>query len=521
MNRSAIYVRVSTDLDSQKYSPEHQLEACREYAEAYGLTTDVTKVYNDTGLSGTEMENRTEVKRLLNDARLGKFEAVLFTAISRFGRDLADVFAMKKKLESIYGIRLASVEECYDSAIEGRNDDMVFTVHAMLAQQKSKEMSKAIRRGLRQSAKKGRHIGNVIPYGYSKNADLHLVPNPSESGIIKDIFTLYLDGYGSNAIAELLNRRGVPTSTKARKGKETLWQASTITAILHNQDYVGQLISNKWQIATDYEASRRADKKVKRQLVRDEDERVIVDNAHEAIIDVDMFNRVQELMTKKATNKGIKRKSNLLAGLMKCKECGGSMIVHGRSKQKGNCNEYKYVVCAKVRRIGKSACQNHYTVKYEYILNGILDFLRSLSQSKRDIDNIANGILYRVNDGRKESQVRKEALELQLAENQNKQMKNLEAFNAGLFTMELIKQMQRNLKEEAEHLNEEISRLEAFEQDEQEVTKKLGEIRESLNVFKNLGDFDEMTQRIALRKLIDNIQFDTQGNVEVRYSWMV
>ncbi len=165
--RAAIYVRVSTDHEEQKLSPENQIATCREHADELGLdVSNRTLVYNDAGISGTEMLNRPEVQRLVADARLGRFDAVLFTAISRFARDLSDALALKKRLETVYGIRIISVEEGYDTAIEGRNSEMVFTVHAMLAAHKSEEMSKAIRRGLRQSAKKGRHIGSVTPYGY-------------------------------------------------------------------------------------------------------------------------------------------------------------------------------------------------------------------------------------------------------------------------------------------------------------------------------------------------------------------
>ncbi|MDQ0188277.1 recombinase family protein [Alicyclobacillus cycloheptanicus] len=520
MNRAAIYVRVSTDLDSQKYSPEHQLAACREYAEAEGLTTDDTLVYNDAGLSGTEMENRHEVKRMLNDARLGKFEAVLFTAVSRFGRDMADVFSMRKKLESVYGIRIASIEEGYDSAIEGRNSEQLFTVYTMLAAHKSKEMSLAIKRGLRQAAKRGRHIGNVVPYGYTKNADKQLIPNPTEAAIIQDIFKMYLNGNGSKSIAEQLNMRGVPTATKARKGKDTLWGASTINAILHNEVYIGRLIAHRWQIATDYKVSRQADSIVKRQSVRDQDEWVVIDGAHEAIIDTDTFNRVQDMLNRKAKNKGIKRTSNLLAGLMTCKNCGGSMIVSGRGKLGGTRDTYKYVICAATRRIGKYACPNHQSVKYEHVLNGILEDLRSIAHSERDIDQIATLILTTARSGQEGSQQRLEALKRQLEANQEQQMKNLEAFSTGLFPRELVEQRQTKLRQEAEQLKKEISSVETSEQREQDAARKVQEIRQSLNVFLNLDDYDEMTQRIALRKLIDRIEFDAMGNVEVRYSWL-
>ncbi|MCY0875095.1 MAG: hypothetical protein OWT28_02295, partial [Firmicutes bacterium] len=99
-------------------------------------------------------------------------------------------------------------------------------------------------------------------------------------------------------------------------------------------------------------------------------------------------------------------------------------------------------------------------------------------------------------------------------------MKNLEAFSSDLFPHELVERRQRHLMQEAEHLSQEISRLEASAQLEQNATHKLDQIQQSLNIFKHLEDYDEMTQRLAVRKLIDRIEFDGEGNIEVRYSWL-
>ncbi|MCY0897300.1 MAG: recombinase family protein, partial [Alicyclobacillaceae bacterium] len=126
--RAAIYVRVSTDSDAQKDSPDNQIATCKEYAQEHDMTVSSEFIYNDAGVSGTEMEQRREVQRLLHDARCGRFDVVLFVAISRFSRDLSDALQMKKRLETVYGIRMVSIEEGYDSAIDGRNSEMVFTV---------------------------------------------------------------------------------------------------------------------------------------------------------------------------------------------------------------------------------------------------------------------------------------------------------------------------------------------------------------------------------------------------------
>lgn len=85
----------------------------------------------------------------------------------------------------------------------------------------------------------------------------------------------------------------------------------------------------------------------------------------------------------------------------------------------------------------------------------------------------------------------------------------------------MIEQRQRNLAQEEERIIKGISRLETDVQFEQNAINKLEEVRLSLNIFKHQDEYDEMTQRIAMRKLIDRIGFNVDGNVDVdvRYSW--
>lgn len=85
----------------------------------------------------------------------------------------------------------------------------------------------------------------------------------------------------------------------------------------------------------------------------------------------------------------------------------------------------------------------------------------------------------------------------------------------------MIEQRQRNLAQEEERIIKGISRLETDVQFEQNAINKLEEVRLSLSIFKHQDEYDEMTQRIAMRKLIDRIGFNGDGNVDVdvRYSW--
>ncbi|PWI58872.1 recombinase family protein [Sulfoacidibacillus thermotolerans] len=520
MQRAAIYVRVSTEHEAQKDSPEHQVAACLEYATIVGLTTTPEFIYNDAGLSGTEMENRTEVKRLIRDARQGKFEAVLFTAISRFSRDMADAFHMKKKLESIYGIRLISLEEGYDSAIDGRNNEMVFTVHAMLAAHKSKEMSAAIKRGLRQSAKKGRHIGNIPPFGYQKTHDRRLQPEPEEAEVVREIFRLYLAGFGAKAIAQTLNARGIPTTLKRRYEKPVLWQASTITAILHNPVYLGTLIAHKWTTARHIEDSRRRDIPVKHPVVRAPSEWIFIEHAHEPIIDAQTFQRVQELLAKKAKNRGIKRSTNLLAGLMYCKNCGGKMLVStSNSSHNKKKTPYKYIVCSKIRRIGKSACSNHLLTKYDEFLDALIAHLKQYSSSEFQDSLQLTDLLSKIGQVEPTLPAKIAQLQNELANNHKEQLANLRAFRQGLFPSEVIARGQSELMEQAKRLQTEINHLQAEHTERACLQNQLRDSAVSINPFAQMELFDAMTQRLLLIQTISKIEFSSDGSIAVVFTW--
>ncbi|KYP80377.1 recombinase family protein [Ferroacidibacillus organovorans] len=517
IKRAAIYVRVSTDSDTQRDSPANQIATCQEHAERIQLKTDPSLIYNDAGISGTEMTHRNEVQRMLVDARAGRFEVILFTAISRFSRDLSDAFNTKKRLEQVYGIRLISIEEGYDSAIEGRNSEMIFTVHAMLAAYKSKEMSRAIQRGLRQSARRGRHIGNITPYGYLKDGAKKLVPDPQTAPIVREIFDMYLTGKGTKEIANTLNHRQVPTALKHQYQKNTAWQASTVNAILRHEVYVGTLIAHKRTTMHDIEKSRRIDLPVKRLQFRSEDDWIVIPHAHPPIIRQDRFDLAQHLMKFKARNKSVKQSANLLAGFLRCASCGGSMIVTGRKKRERE--RYKYVVCSKVKRINKAACDNHSATNYDTLSEMIFAVLNrkfqedsgwlQFQQSRREIASL----------GVDRSEQRMQALKMQISINRKEQKRNLEAFRRGIFPTALIEESQRNLIDQERILQSEMNRLleKKIEQapTSSEDTVSLG----AALLFTPSTPYDDSTLRLALRQVLDRVVIDRDGSVHVYFLW--
>lgn len=511
---AAIYLRVSTNHDEQKRSPEHQLMTCLDHAQELSLSTNEQFIYNDAGQSGTEMQRRTEVQRLVSDARDGKFDAVLFTAISRFARDLSDALALKKRLETVYGIRIISVEEGYDSAVEGRNSEMIFTVHAMVAAHKSQEMSKSIRRGLRQSAVSGHHIGSIPPYGYKKTPDKRLVPHPLHSDTVRLIYQLYISGLGVNAIAKELNRRRYPTPRSSLTGESSLWQASTVNGILHNPVYTGTLIANKWRKGTDIDKSRLIDAKVTRQMRRNKDDWIVITDNHEAIIEQPVYEKVQEMLRTKQAHRGIRLNAHLLAGMMRCSACNSAMVVTGAGSS--NTRTYKYIMCSSVKRIGKNACVNHCRIPYQLVLDAVLSPLHQLTPSPSCVTELTKWMVNPSIERGIDERISTLKHRIQRAGQKHKAA--VRAYMDGIFTEAEFRQMRTELDEEMAVFNEEICALHQ-RQNAQSSRQQTQCADDYFNVFDGQTSRDGEAVRKALRCMLSTVDISADGTIRIAYRW--
>ena len=519
MDRAAIYVRVSTDSESQRDSPLHQMESCKEYAQSLGLLTSESLVYSDAGLSGTEFERRGEVQRLLLDARRGCFEVVLFTAISRFSRDLTDAFNMKKKLEFVYGIRLISLEEGYDTAVEGRNNDMVFTVHAMLAAHKSKEMSTAIRRGLRQAAKRGHHIGNQSPYGYQKGPDKRLQPDPQTASVVQQIFEWYRSGLSTRDIAAKLNSAGVSTAKQNSGKPQKSWQSSSVHAILRNEVYLGTIIANKWTRKHNIEQSRRVDAVIRTVSQRADSEWVVVTGAHQALITPDLFESVQNRLGLVRLGESPKRTASLLAGVARCGVCQGPLVLTGnrRRNRAGEEKRYQYLVCGKNKRFGKDACTNHSTAPYEQVIREVLSGLVSALHKTLDIaeGSVPPHLTGQADHGERG---RCYTIEAALVENQRQQLENLHLYREGTFSKSVIAVSQRQLVDAATKLRAEYEQL-----SNRDSCERSSPFSGFLKSFERLTMESALVPREVVRDvlshLVESVLLDESGQVSVYFAF--
>lgn len=286
---AAIYVRVSTQKESQKDSPEHQKGICEEKARE--LKIEVIQPHYEDRDTGTSIIARNSIQKLIQDAKNGLFSTVIFASLSRFSRDQLDALTLKRTLVDALGIRVISIDENYDSLVD--TDEFKFQVISAVNQKLSEQISLSSKRGIRQSALSGNYVGSKNPYGYKKvivdnKKTLEIVPEEAE--IVKKIFTRYVDGEGVLKLVNWLNEEGV----KTRKGG--LWAVSTVGSIINNPLYCGEYYFGKYKVKKYYDDLNNLSDRRKKLVASDKSEWELSEKLKfESIITKDLYNAAQRV----------------------------------------------------------------------------------------------------------------------------------------------------------------------------------------------------------------------------------
>jgi hypothetical protein len=244
-----------------------------------------------------------------------------------------------------------------------------------------------VRSTFRTKQQAGQFIGAFPCYGYRKAPDDHnrLIVDEPAATVVRRIFHLYLSGYGQNTIAKLLNEEGIPCPTEYKKlqGEKyynankltttTYWTYSSIRNILRNETYTGAMVQNK--------SFRQACKKKAFSLPRDK--WIIVPDSHEAVIEKEVFEKTQFLLSQNTKPTRLSDHVHIFAGLLKCGDCERAMCRIKRKKAEG-------FRCGSFNRYGTSHCSAHYiqcSVLEELVLNDfntLLEQLQNLGDIIRD-----------------------------------------------------------------------------------------------------------------------------------------
>ncbi len=337
--RVALYTRVSTDKQAEKYGLPSQLQALRKRClENGGIPVfDGDKdAFIDDGYSGAELD-RPALNRLRQAVREGRVDVVLAYDPDRLSRKLYHQMILAEEFEK-QGIKLGFITQDMGTSPEDR---MFFNMRGLVSEYEREKIRERTIRGSREKARQGKVVNaSAISFGYRYNKEKATLEEKTDTAqTLRFIFYAFANEKLSlQGLADKLNSLQVPTP---RNGDR--WRASTLGVMLRNEVYVGKMHQFKKHHVEPKSRRQPATRIKKTSLVLRPNEEWITVTVP-SLVPVELFEAVQRKLTKNAdlARRNIKREY-LLAGLLYCSQCGGRMggcTIHGvpyyRCYRKGN-----------------------------------------------------------------------------------------------------------------------------------------------------------------------------------------
>lgn len=355
---AAVYIRLSREDGDKEESDSvgNQKKLLSEYVEGQGDLV-LYEIYVDDGCTGTNFD-RPGFLRMMEDIQGGQVNCVVVKDLSRFGRDYIDTGWYLERVFPEQGVRFISVTDGIDSLRQSY--DMLLPIKNIFNEQYARDISRKIQATMRAKQRAGEFIGAFACYGYQKDPDNrnHLVIDEYAASVVRQVYSLFLEGKGKQDIADELNAQGIlcPSEYKQRCGENyrngtrikgnSCWTYSTIHHILQNEIYTGAMVQGK-----KHQNMRGRQHMVKRR------EWIVVPGTHEPVIEKETWEKTQKLLGQKFRALPHKYEKNPFTGLLFCGCCGKPMILNRWRRADGSTVSCFY--CGTYKRRGKSFCTPH------------------------------------------------------------------------------------------------------------------------------------------------------------------
>ena len=406
----ALYVRLSVE-DGDKVesnSVVNQKQLLSDFLKE-NLNFNLYDFYVDDGYSGTDFE-RPAFKRLLEDMRNKKFNTIIVKDLSRLGRNYIEVGNYIEQIFPLFNIRFIALNDNIDSFKDPASvNNVIVPFKNLINDEYCRDISNKIRSVLTMKKRRGEYVSAFTPYGYIKDPkDVHhLIIDEDAARVVRMIYQWSLEGCGRKKIAKKLNAMGIlnplghkrlelnkKVGGKSKKdGKLSYaWDMTVLQRILEDQTYCGDTVQNRGKLIS---------YKVHKHIKNPREEWIIVKDTHEAIIDRDTWEKVQDAINCRDTRVCKTGYLTYFAGHIKCADCGRAMCKNPSGYYKGKPRPYYYYVCSTYKQRSIDLCTSHNirnTILEESVLeaiklqvNLIVDFEKTLN----DIKQISN-IDYRI-----------------------------------------------------------------------------------------------------------------------------
>jgi site-specific recombinase len=353
MTKIALYLRLSVDeaetdesnsIINQRYLLNHYLDQSAEFQNWTRLE------FVDDGFSGTSI-NRPAFQRLMDNVKSGEVRAIIVKDLSRFMRDYLELGNYLENIFPFLGVRFIALNDQYDSLTSENNGlEIDVSFRNLLNDFYAKDVSEKVKSAMNTMKRSGKNMSWLPPFGYLKDPEdrFRIIIDEEVASIVGRIFQLCIEGLGTQCIARLLNEEKTITPaerkmqvSQARYQKSiiltdeqtrNIWTKTSVRQILKNEAYKGTYLFNTRTYING------------KHYKRPESEWERIENNHEAIISVEMFEQAQQALKSRFTGK-VKQKldyestQSLLRGWVFCEHCGHRLSLHQKY------NQYRYFYC--------------------------------------------------------------------------------------------------------------------------------------------------------------------------------
>lgn len=521
MDKVAIYCRLS-DEDKNKRnafddseSIVNQKNMLIKYAIDKGWS--IYKIYSDDDYSGLDA-NRPEFNEMIKEAEAGKFNIILSKTQSRFTRDMELVEKYLHNMFIEWGIRFISAVDGVDTSEKSNKKSR--QINGLVNEWYCEDISESIRAVFRTKQSLGKFIGSFACYGYIKNEDDKNTLNIDEEAaeVVRLIFNLYLQGYGVQRIANILNEREIPNPTKYKslkgfkyvnsqaKDDNGLWNKTTVRRILKNDMYIGHMVQHKRQ---------KVSYKSKKIRTVPSESWIRVENIQPPIIDAEIFNNVQQRLKANIRSTGTGQ-AHLFASKVRCMDCKSNM------QKTSNGQNYQYLRCKAycISPKGKKLCTSH-SINLNFLEEIVYNKIKEHFSSLYNTENLAVELMLEEGISDKLKNLENELIRINKEVNKRTEaLKNLylDKIN-GEITKYQYDEFRSSFEREKKQLLLKGARIEnALE----EINQGNDELEEYMKLVEKYKNFDKLTNAMV-DEIIDYIEVGEKdkgtGTQNVKIYW--
>lgn len=500
IKRVCAYARVSTDSEEQLTSYSSQIKHYSEKIKS-NPNWEFVGVYADEGISGTQVKNRTEFQKMIDDALNGKIDMIIAKSISRFARNTLDTLKYVRLLREHNVDVYFEKENIHTLELDS---EMFLTLYSAFAQAESESTSMNVKMGLNAKMKRGEPVGNQNCYGFIWNEKAkELEINEEQAEVVRLIFDLYVKGLGGRTIAHKLNDMGIPTYFDKK------WSQSSINRVIRNEKYVGDLLGQKYYVTDPLSH--------KRSLNYGEKEQYYVKDHHKGIVSRDIWNKAQEILNKRNNNKknnGRKHKTTYslkydFSSKIVCGHCNSTYVRRQGTKRKDGTAPIYWKCFQQVDE--KRYCEHSVVMREDVLKNMFVELYNLIVKNKH---KTKEKLLDVIKSTLKEENYQKEIdkLRIELDKLNTKLSKLVDMQLDGVIDKDIYVKKEQEIKSQLTDIEEKINNLENIKNTNNNMTKKIKEIEKIVNAPTCIKEFDKETFDSIVERIIIG-EDDNDSNV--------